>query len=72
MIPGTFLGEMLQWVYFIFALADNLYSYFISAMIISTATSFGIVLGMTTWLKLRDVPNISNAFAKEGFDLPYL
>jgi hypothetical protein len=51
MIPGTFLGEMLQRVYFICALMDNLYSYFISAMIISTATSSGIVLGMTTWLK---------------------
>jgi hypothetical protein len=48
MIPETFLGEMLQWVYFICALAYNLYSYFISAMIISTTTSFHIVLGMTT------------------------
>jgi hypothetical protein len=38
-------------VYFICAFADNLYLYFISAMIISTTTSFGIVLGMTTWLK---------------------
>jgi uncharacterized membrane protein (DUF485 family) len=47
-MPGTFLGEMLQRVYFIYALADNFISYFISAMIISTTTSFGIVLGMTT------------------------
>jgi hypothetical protein len=45
MIPGTFLGEMLQRVYFIYALADNLYSYFISAMIISTTTSFWYCVG---------------------------
>jgi hypothetical protein len=44
----NFLGEILQRVYFICALVDNLYSYFVSAMIISTTTSFGIVLGMTT------------------------
>jgi hypothetical protein len=39
MIPGTFLGEMLQRVYFICALADNLYSiFYVSVMIISTTT----------------------------------
>jgi hypothetical protein len=39
MIPGTFLGEMLQWVYFMCALVDNLCSiFYISVMIISTTT----------------------------------
>jgi hypothetical protein len=39
MILGTFLGEMVQQVYFICTLADNLYSiFYVSVMIISITT----------------------------------